>query len=315
MLGTALLTQAQPAPENGDVATLLASPEASHLAWGAYLAGQRQEARYVPLIAPLLKHENPDVQLAAADALILLKADVPDELLSAFSWDTLTPSLILAAKSPAEHRRFLLSLLDRNLGDIKWVAVHGLLLRDPPPGYAARLLREWEPEVVVYVWEGPYGSGGRRGVGGATGTPVVRDRTGFPPLKVYELSLGPAGRSETQLVEGPFPVAYRRQSDRTTVYDYIDLPTAKGTILYYLAGMKMPTWSGNFPWKGELKYREEAGALLGQYRTSLNQLRQTLLERGLLTEQESKIEPRRRLVIQDQRLDRKIPLPALQGGL
>lgn len=313
-LGAELLTLAQPVPDNADVATLLASPEASRLAWGAYLAGQRQEARHVPLILPLLKHENPDVQMAAADALILLKADVPDELLSAFTADTLDPAIILAAKEPRAHVGFLVRLLQRDLSPEQWAAVHSLNAQSPPAGYAARLLREWEPEIRVRVWHptevfvcpppNAYLQPPR----------FVWDRGEFPPMVVYLLSLGEASRDEIQLVGGPVPVVYRRVNSERSGGGSLDRRAARGTILYYLAGMEEPRWFGSFRWTGELKYRKDVGSLLEQYRTSLNQLRQTLLQRGLLTEQESKIEPKHRLVIEDQRQVRKMPLPVVEGG-
>jgi len=304
--------QAQPAPENGDVATLLVSPEISRVAWGAYLAGQRQEARYVPLIVPLLKHKNKDVQLAAVDALIQLHADVPDAMLSSFNSDTLDGAIVLIARDPRAHTGFLLQLLDRPLRNEQWAAVHGLLAAAPPPGYSARLLREWEPEIHVKVWEKAEGIG--CGGSGILVMRPARDRTGFPPLVVYVLSLGSVDRGAIPLVGGPLPVTYRRTGEERTAGSTLDLRDARGRILYFLAGMSHPTWFGSFPWVGELKYREDAGSVLAQYRASLNQLRKTLLERGLLTEQESKIEPKHRLVIEDQRKDRKIPLPAVEGG-
>jgi hypothetical protein len=304
--------QAQPAPENGDVATLLVSPEISRVAWGAYLAGQRQEARYVPLIVPLLKHQNKDVQLAAVDALIQLHADVPDAMLSSFNSDTLDGAIVLIARDPRAHTGFLLQLLDRPLGNEQWAAVQGLLAATPPPGYSARLLREWEPEIDVKVWEKTEGIGcGGRGI---LVMRPARDRTGFPPLVVYVLSLGSVDGGEVPLVGGPLPVTYRRTSEERASRGVLDLQAARGTILYYLAGREKPSWFGSFPWTGELKYREDVGSVLEQYRKSLDQLRRTLRERGLLTEQEAKIEPKHRLVIEDQRVDRKIPLPAVEGG-
>lgn len=292
--------------------TLLVSPEISHVAWGAYLAGQRQEMRYVPLIVPLLKHKDKDVQLAAVDALIQLHADVPDEMLSSFNSDTLDGAIVLIARDPQSHPGFLLQLLDRNLSNEQWAAVHGLLAAVPPPGYSARLLREWEPEISIKLWEKAEGFS----CGGSNILVVrpARDRAGFPPLVVYVLSLGLANDGKHLLVGGPLPVAYRRTGEERTGGSVLDLQVARGAILYHLADSSAPGLFGSFSWLDEEKYRKDIGSLLGQYRSSLNRLRQTLLQRGLLTEQESRIEPKHRLAIEDQRKEPKIPLPVVGGG-
>jgi hypothetical protein len=74
------------AARQAQVQAFLLSKEPVQLAWGAYLAGEYLEPSFVPSIVPLLRHEHPDVQLAAIDALLRLNADLPAESLGPFPW-------------------------------------------------------------------------------------------------------------------------------------------------------------------------------------------------------------------------------------
>jgi hypothetical protein len=108
---------------------------------GAYLAWEYLEPSFVPSIVPLLRHEHPDVQLAAIDALLRLNADVPAESLGPFRIDgRFDPILALLSRNPKKYAGVLMSLLDQSLDDEEWLAVNSILWTAPPHGYAARLL-------------------------------------------------------------------------------------------------------------------------------------------------------------------------------
>ena len=152
----------------------------------ASLLGERISLRTIsrrarsPAILPLLKSSDVDVQLAAIDALIRLDADMSEDDLSAFLKTTnqIDPLLIILARDSKKHGDLLMRLLDRQLNDTDWIAVNSILSTAPPPGFAARLLREWtlHPSVQTYDTFISAGDGGC----GWYGVKVTDRRAGFP---------------------------------------------------------------------------------------------------------------------------------------
>jgi hypothetical protein len=150
LLALPIWAQSQPvspadAAEQAAVAALLSSSDAGQLAWGAQLAANYQQKKFIPAIISLLDFGNRDVQASAFDALIRLNADVPEQNLARFLNDpgAVDPVIVLFARTPKAHAAFLMHALDQPLADKHWVAVNSFLASAPPPGYAARLLSDW----------------------------------------------------------------------------------------------------------------------------------------------------------------------------
>src|ERR1017187_4428964 len=128
LLAQSPASEPKDAAQRTQIQAMLSSRAPNQLAWGAYLAAENGERNLVPSIIPLLRHENPDVQLAAIDALIRLKGDVPPETLKALRIDdTLDPVLVLISADPKKYSAVLMGLLDQNLDDEQWVATNSML--------------------------------------------------------------------------------------------------------------------------------------------------------------------------------------------
>src|SRR5436305_882051 len=129
--------------EQGIVAEKLSAKDPSQVAWGAYLAANYQQKKFIPEIIQLLAAENNFVRRAAIDSLIRLDAALPENTLTTLIKDYLEPVLILVSTHADRYSEFLLRLLDKPMPDWDWVAVNSILAAAPPPGYAARLLKDW----------------------------------------------------------------------------------------------------------------------------------------------------------------------------
>ena len=201
-------------PESARASQLLSSHEPSQKAWGAYLAANAQQKELIPAIIPLLMSTESAVQFAAIDALIRMEADVPQEDLAAYlETNPPDPVLVLLARDPRKHADFLLGLLDRPLSVASWVAVNGVLSMAPPPGYAARLLRDWRIQYHIELWgRGQYPGPGPTDTGGcAFGCSIYHAPNtpeGFPPQALYVISQGP-WKPALKLAGGAHPLVYQ----------------------------------------------------------------------------------------------------------
>jgi hypothetical protein len=156
------------ATEQATVAHVLSSSSPGQLAWGAQLVANDQRKQFIPGIISLLDSGDRDVQLSALDALIRLNADVPERSLAKYlnDPDALDDTIVLLARDPKAHAALLMHALDRHLFDPECVAVSSFLAALQPPGYAARLLKDWTIKATVTVQEKiPAG----RGYGGPSG--------------------------------------------------------------------------------------------------------------------------------------------------
>jgi hypothetical protein len=290
---------------------MLSSTAPDQLAWGAYLAAENSEPSFVPSIIPLLRHENPDVQLAAIDALIRLNAEVPAERLGPIRIDgRFDPFLALLAKNPQKYSRVLLNLLDESLDGTEWTAVNSILWMTPPRGYAARLLREWQLQVSVEVQDKPPGIG-CGGCGYYLRKRPARDRSGFPPVAIYVINIDVVHPEKTGIPRGPYPISFVRQTEPRTGGPCISRDEYRKDYLQGLAQYGLPKSSAVFHWTTPAKYRTDADALLALIRKCNTELRQILLERGLLDPNESTVGLEPEFLVVDKRFDQQIPLPAI----
>jgi hypothetical protein len=292
--------------ENTIVTQLLSSREPSQLAWGAHLAANYQQTSAIPAIIPLLRSSDSSVQLTAVDALIRLGGDIPDEDLTAFlSTNRPGPVLVILARDPKKHSDFLMRILDQ-LNNSDWVAANGILSTAPPPGYAARLLRDWSLHVNVKVWDNSIGFAD----GGCAWLDFRRvqgDRQGFPPLFLYVIQEG-ATSGGTVIATGPHPVSYVRQEMPPRGGPCVDRDAHRLDYLKSLAGVsqdstraRLPDVGQGFRWVDATKYRADADALLTGVRTAVSFICTALLDRGLLTAEEATAWPMLEVVVTDQR--------------
>ncbi len=299
----------------------LTSTEPSQLAWGAYLAAEGQQKDLIPAILPLLKLDNSGVRLAAIDALIRLDADVPEEdlapLLSGYWLDS---TLILLSEDPKKHASFLMSLLDREMEGRQWDALNSILLAAPPPGYAARLLRDSSLRFTVCVqFENP--CPGRMVI---DGVPSLRrppeSPPGFPPQSLYMVGDEAQG-VPSSLATGSHPVTYARTGYRTPYAVTFNLPAERDAdrwlYLTLLAGQgaKMPDSIQVFSWISPTHFQADAAQFLGSVNNVVSRVRQALLARGFLTAQEARSAPKLEVQMLDQRANYPGPLPPIAWKL
>ena len=304
----------------------LASTEPSELAWGAYLAAERQQKDLIPAILPLLKLDNSGVRLAAIDALIRLDADVPEQdlapLLDGYWLDS---TLILLSKDPKKHASFLMSLLDREMEGRQWDALNSILLAAPPPGYAARLLKDLTLGFTVCVqFENP--CPGRMVV---DGVPFLRrppeSPAGFPPQSVYMVGSEAQG-VPSSLAAGPHALSYARTGYRSPYAVSTSWPPDRDgyrwLYLTLLAGFdaqsldaKLPDSIQVFPWTSPGRFQGEAANFLNSVRGRVSRVRQALIARGLLTAQDARTGPTFEVHVLDQRANYPGPLPPIDWKL
>jgi hypothetical protein len=306
--------------EKAVVTQLLATNDPRQLAWGAYLAGNYQQKSAIPAIILLLRFANADVQLAAIDALIRLDADVSEEDLSAFlKTNQVDPVLVLLARDPKKHGDFLMRMLDRQLDDTDWVAVNSILSMAPPPGFAARLLREWTLHFHIQVWDN-FGSGSDGGCGWVEDG-VSGGRPGYPPMfsDIIQESLS---SGDTVLATGPHPVSYRRKDSASRHGLCISKDPYRRDYLTYLAGfnrydkeVQALNSGASVRWVDVAKYQADAEAVLNTIRAAVSYLRKGLIEHGLLTAEESAGEPKLEVVVTDLRQNHHEPLPVIDWRL
>ncbi len=286
-------------------AQLLASNEAIEMAWGAYLAGEDQQRSLIPSILPLLKYENSGVRLAAIDALMRLDADVPEEdLASLLGGYWLDSALIFLSKDPQKHASFLMGLLDHEMGVREWDALNGILLTAPPPGYAARLLRDLTLRFTVCA---PSKTRCPNKV--MVAAPPYRlvspdNPPGFPPQSLYIVENAAHGVPAV-LVASPRAVTYGRAAYQAYYWsspdgsELADRDALRWNYLALLAGTsprdagtQIPESVRNFHWKGPARYRADTANFLKSIRDRVTRLRRALIVGGLLTAEESQSGPK-----------------------
>ncbi|HEY4365243.1 MAG TPA: hypothetical protein VGN17_30055 [Bryobacteraceae bacterium] len=306
--------------EKSVVAQLLSAADPGQLAWGAYLAANYQQKSFIPSIVPLLHSPDAGVRQSAIDALIRLDSDLPELELDALltADNDPDPVLVLLAKSPKKHADFLMHLLDRPLAEPDWVAVNSILSMAPPPGFAARLLREWTLHFTVIAWDKTYTGLGAEG-GGWAGDGGPGRRPGFPPLYFYVIQEG-MKQGGTILAAGPHPVSFIRQSNPSRSGLAIDKDVYRLDYLRFLARLdpetaRLPNEPASLPWTDAEAFRTGAATLLESIRTPVTALRHALTDRGLLTKEEALAGPNLQVTVRDNRQVSREPLPVIDWRL
>jgi hypothetical protein len=309
------------AVEQRIVAGLLAAPDPGQQAWGAYLAGNYGQTKFVPELRRLLTATHPDVQLQALDSLIRLGAKVPAEELLLL-WPThRAPVLILLAMAPQDNEPPLRSLTRDDLNPKEWTAVYNLRVANKAPGIAAELLSELTVHVSVRVRDsetlGP-GYGGTGGGGVVCGGSGFRP--GFPPLYSYKLVDLPA-QGDVLLAPGRHPIYYRRDLSTSTSFNAIDKNIFRFEYLADLLATQpdqlplQPAILREVVWKGAEAYLAELRDAREQVNRGFQGLMRQLQERELLTGREADgLRPQVEFTVIDGRAERQPPLPEVPGA-
>jgi len=303
----------QDAVERKAVLERIFSPQASQQAWGAYLAANYQQRDFIPQIAELLKSTNVNVRLVAMDALIRLQANVPEEILQRVEVDGFDPILILLSRDVNGHAAYLMSLLDRPLPDLDWIATNSLLTSAPPKGFAGRLLKEWNLKLEILVQDSGAGIGGSYGSGCGDVADIAA--AGFPPVVRYTL-VTDARPGDTMMVGGVHPVYYRNRDlgscGRTIERDQyrLDYLMSLEQVSRDDPEFELPRMPA-FKWVDEARLRSDAAGYLSDVRAVLTRIKDRLMERGVLSADESALGPKVEVHLLDVRQNQSVFLPII----
>jgi len=313
-------------------------------AWAAYwISRDRLEQRIPDLLDALGTYEasseasssdwNDDdaALLEMLDALIQLNADVSPDSAGALYTKFPAPALVLLARSKDAATSVLLGIFDgaQSWQVMSWLAVADLLAASPPPGFAARLLKEISVHARVQVLSPGQGAPGA-GIAGdcaeSSGEGPSRD---WPPVGAYHLAAHPEPGSEL-LAAGEDPVYmvrtltkdYSRGAHSSSYCaDWDWMRVAPGTLsrdlIGQLLGMKKERFalqlepSLSITWSSGKTYRSAATSFVQKQQGILHGTEAGLEARGLLTDSEAaSIQVPFEVEVLDVRVN-KTPLPDL----
>lgn len=294
------------APPGGSVRDLLASNDPARLAWGAELAARSKTQDFVPDLLPLLHSSDERVQEHALDALIRLKARVPQEELAPLL-PRFAETIAIIAIENGERDLLLTMVRKAPRFDPLWVALNEALAAYGGADYWAVVLREWTIHVAIYVIDpGAAAVIGRPGGRALCGDEVARDRTGFPPRAVYGLFLSPKP-GYTAIVSGPHPVYARRSTSTSGCHSPIDRDDYRADLAATAVRETTPV-GGHM--RFDVAYRSDATFL-----SEMSKLREDTL-RGfreivkVLVPDDATLRPHIVVGIEDQRSNKTHGLPA-----
>ncbi len=311
-------------------------------AWAAYWIGRdRLEQQIPPLIDALNKYQaSPQAgssdwadddfaALVMLDSLIQLNADVSPDLALALYPKFRARALLLLARSHGDAREALLGVMDSAKQRMEWLAAADLLARNPPPGFAARLLKNISPiHATIQVLSPLEGVGGGGVAGDCMGPGGGAPGTDWPPVRIYWLWANQAAGSEL-LVGGENPVYWQTKSSQdyplaaTLMYDCGN-PLNAGPadlsrdLIGQLLGQKKDQFALqlnpflNITWSSPEAYVNEATSFVLKQAEILHSAENGLRARGLLTDDEAaSAQPPLNVKVVDLRDADKTQLPEL----
>ena len=320
-------------PDPEAVRARLRSEIPSDIAWGAFLAAQYQLNDAVPLIVSRLQPSawtfDAERLLTAAallDSLIQLRARVPAESIIS-SCDVFAVQCVILLRTASDGRdEALISLLEKSHAE-KWVAVANALLETKSPLLAARLLRGLQLTLDLHVSEDgrPMPVRFKGGILNGDGAPWYRPDT-FPPHAEYHFSHSPV-TGAVVLARGPRVSYYTRDIIvNSSVEKYFssvgDPSDSDSDRVEYLAALAdFPTFASDLrrvsrrvvQWRDANDLASRAAEGRAELVNLYDRLVRTLVERKLLTEQESDVlPPVIRVRVVDVRDNRTEPLPRIE---
>ena len=314
----------------GRAKVLLESDAAKDQAWGVYYAGEFQLTEFTPLLVRLLgsKDDRMDAALLRQlllDSLIRLDAHVPSETLAPLFERHSDEMIILCAKSPNETRPLLLSLLDKDLRGLDWIAINNILTRIKAPEFARVLMDRLTINALINVKDSEEGSftGGAHTSGAGCGFPGLA--RGFPPIGSYRLR--EYSTHETVLfAPGKHPIYFERSVSpagqtpaSSTHYSDIDKDVFR---LEYVADLLSvpeeslclsahPSLTVN--WQGKTSFLRAVTQFRRRLESCYSGTVNQLVNSQLLTPNEaSALKPKVKWTVSDIRRNKRVPLPTVQ---
>src|SRR5262245_33521720 len=149
------------AQDADSISRRLRANDPKSVAWGGYLAGEHRVREAMPhliatLESPRLRQAGREwkgARFAVLDALILLDAQPPADLLVRYYKEHREQVLILLSEPRAGRDDILLKSLKTESG-ILWYAIAGLLLETKASGFAAALIEDLRLRIDVSVVDG-----------------------------------------------------------------------------------------------------------------------------------------------------------------
>jgi hypothetical protein len=327
-----------------EITGLLASPEPTQVARGAYRAGRGGVEAATPALLDALR-PRPErtgeswrlAHRAVLDALVRLDAKPSLELVTPYlnhgkyGW---MPLILLArlpeSNGPVLMERFAAAFETRKSLRFETMVAGNLLCQAKAPGFAARLLSRLEMTLVLEVRNDDGCSGGHSDsfVLGGRGDCRTNLPDGFPPYAIYTLVFAPGRKPDVHLLaDGPNPISWTREEQKGPKIGYgwrgSTYPREKAARqwLAVLAGgthgrHEIPEETrASHRWEGPEVYagwaaRQRDGLILGYWRTV-----KRLVDRKVLTAEEAgKLEPSIAVEVLDEREDKGVALPEIPAS-
>ncbi len=264
------------------------------------------------------------------DLLIRWRAKLPADLLEALVDEPhcTIHATILACADPDVGAAGLRRLLARGTSDAAWAAACNVLAAAKDPTLAAHLLRPLTIRLSVSVTD-PGRIGGRRlTTSRSCGAEPNTVPAGFPPEVIYRLSLEPRVRDQV-VATGPLTVYARRTeylevSHGCVIFDKpIDREAYSASYLQMLlSGVSgAPPLLETHPraaitWSNADAFAAETAAARERSDQAWRELVDALAANGLLTPADhAALVPNIVVSVRDERQDRSLPLPLVEGQL
>jgi hypothetical protein len=288
----AVMALAQPAagPPSRDIAKLLKSKQPSDLAWGATLAAESGDKKYLPALIRLLDRklrtaDDRKLPPYVLDALIRFDAEVPAKTIEPLAKDYFYSVVNLVRKHPDRHLSMLTRLFDQASDPYRRLAAARILDRNPTASYVSAALRQKTIEATLWIAD-PSPAGMMREFGLSTGN--------FAEL------FGPMCCAVVNRT-GKFPVLPESS--------YCDRPAYSAfSTLWELPNVPLP--SKQIQALSPEQISEAMKTLQSDVERYVDQLRASFIQRGLLSPNDP-VRPRIEVKVSDQRTVKlpEIPRP------
>lgn len=320
-----------------EIDRLVTSKDSKDLAGAAYLIGKYNLKEQVPYLYQILAKESlvtdrnfSYVQMAVLDSLIRLKAPLTTELATELYADFPAQTLILLAQHINDTQQTLFTLLQTASAsalDIKWVAIGNLLVESRFNAFTAYLLNEVTIKARVSVQDSDNIVGGVEGgvVGGRIGDGWFGVPEGFPPITRYQLTEWPKYGS-VMLATGKHAIYFDQRVVNAGEHIGVggtsrDIDKDEYIIDYLAALLSIhasnvesaikPHFSITI--KNINQYPKKIEAIRKKIDLLYSSLVAKFVEKDLvMADQIASTKGRVELIIEDFRVNKKVPLPALK---
>jgi hypothetical protein len=306
-----------------------AAGDAREEAWFAFRAAELGNKEAVPRLVEALGKE-PGARRWILDALIRLEGEVPAEGVEGLFEEFPAETLILLSRDPEKNEQRLAAIAEmatKNRHYLHWVAACNLLVARKSKSLAAPLLRDLELRLDVRVTDPDVRVG--KGNSRMRFAGLVRGSCDpqCPPTPRYALTLE-QGKGAVPVALGRRTVFFVRSLPQPDEHGFVgsDPRSISGmrdeVRLEYLAELLgvEPSNLGliadglvSVPWRGVEAYAGEIAAARARVEAAHRDLVAKLVERKLLNPRDAPRAPQVKVTVTDQRTDKSVALPALEG--